>query len=240
MRKQPYIIFNNINSLDVKGIVVSKLPTPDSPERRVTKTQVVGRSGDLRILENDEHGQDVYNSLEKQVQITYYGNDYNFIKNWLKGTSFLTLSNEPDRYFRASIDNVIPFEKIIKAIHTATITFSCYPYAFLSQGDVPLIYNPSTTDWTTIIMNEYNLSLPHLKIYGSGDIGIKINDVETDFYSVDKYIECDTELQQCFKDTQNLGMNMSGEFPVLNEGQNVIEFTGNIKQVELTPKWRVL
>jgi phage-related protein len=35
-------------------------------------------------------------------------------------------------------------------------------------------------------------------------------------------------------------MNMGGEFPVLYPGENVIEFTGNINQVILTPRWRAL
>lgn len=235
-----YIIFNNINSLDIKDIIITELPLFDTTDRRVTKTQAPGRSGDLRILENDEFGQDVYDSIERNVKMTYLGTNYDLIKRWLRGTNKLFLSNQPDRYFKASIDNVIPFEKIIKAINNFTVTFSCFPYAYLKTGDVPISYTPTSTTWETIIMNEYDLSLPHLKIFGQGDIGVMINGVETDFYSVDHYIECDSELQQCYKENQNLGMNMSGEFPVLYPGENVIEFTGNINQVILTPRWRTL
>lgn len=235
-----YIIFNNKNSLDIKGLYINSLPTLDSPERRVTKTQVVGRSGDLRVIESDEYGEDVYNSIEKQVQITYVGSNYDLIKNWLKGTSNLILSNQPDRYWKASIDNTIPVEYIIEQVNTFTITFSCYPYAFLKVGDTPIIYTPTQNTWETIIMNKYNLSMPRLKIYGQGDIGVQINRIETDFYNVDQYIECDSDLQQCYRGTQNMGMNMSGDFPVLYSGENIIEFTGNIKEVQIIPRWRVL
>ena len=168
------------------------------------------------------------------------GTNYELIKKWLKGTGKLVLSNQPDRYFKASIDNSIPLEKIIEAIHNFTVVFSCFPYGFLKIADKPRVYNPTTTTWETIIMNEYDLSLPHFKIYGQGDIGLLINGVETDFYAVDQLVECDSDLQQCYKGNQNLGMNMSGEFPVLYPGKNVIEFTGNIKQVILTPHWRTL
>lgn len=233
-----YIIFNNKNSLDIKGLYINSLPTLDSPERRVNKQQVVGRSGDLRVIENDEYGNDVYNSIEKQVQLTYLGTNYDLIKKWLRGTSNLTLSNQPDRYWKASIDNTIPVEYIIEAVNTFTITFSCYPYAFLKTGDTPIIYNPTQNTWETIIMNEYDLSLPHLKIYGQGDIGIMVNGIETDFYSVDDYIEVDSDLQQCYKGTQNMGMNMSGKFPALYPGKNIIEFTGNISKVAIIPRWQ--
>lgn len=239
MIKQSYIIFNNINSIDIKDIIITELPTPDSPARRVTKVQVAGRSGDLRIVESDDNANDVYDSIEKNVKMTYLGTNYDLIKKWLRGTNKLILSNQPDRYFKSSIDNLIPLEKIIQAVHNFTITFSCFPYAFLKIGDKPIVYNPTIKTWETIIMNEYDLSLPHFKIYGQGDIGVLINGVETDFYSVDEYIECDADLQQCYKGSQNLGMNMSGEFPALNEGKNVIEFTGDITKVILTPHWRI-
>ena len=241
MSKPLYFIFNNINSLDVKQLnIINTLPQPNSPSRRVTKVNVVGRSGELRIQETDEYGSDVFDSIEKPITVCYTGNDYDLIKKWLRGTSNLILSNQPDRYFRASIDNIIPIEQVSRRMRNFTITFSCYPYTFLTQGDKSLIFKPMTADWSTIIMNEYELSLPHIKIFGHGDIGIKVNGVETDFYFVDQYIECDSDMQQCYKDKQNMGMNMSGQFPVLYPGKNVIEFTGNIQEVQLTPHWRTL
>ncbi|MCR3760426.1 hypothetical protein KYB31_15720 [Clostridium felsineum] len=240
MRKKPYIIFNNINSLDIDGVVITQLPLPDTPERRVNKQQVPGRSGDLRIVQSDLYGEDVYESIEKEIKMTYMGDDYDSLKQWLRGTSKLHLSNQKDRYWRASIDNKIPFEKIIKLIGNCTITFSCFPYAFLTNGDVPLEWTPTSNTWKTIIMNKYDLSLPNLKIFGQGDIGMRINGVETDFYSVDQLIECDSELQQCYKGNKNLGINMSGEFPALYPGENVIEFIGNIQKVIITPRWRTL
>lgn len=240
MFNQPYIIFNNINSLDIKDLIVSELPTPDIASKRVTKTQVVGRNGDLRILQPDVYGYDTYDSVDRTVKLSYLGKNYNVISNWLRGTGKLIYSNEPDRYWKASIDNVIPFEKVIRQMYNFTVTFSCFPYAYLNIGDEDIVYMPTENVWETIIMNDYDISLPHIKIFGQGDIGILINGVETDFYSVDGYIECDSELQQCYKDIQNLGSNMSGQFPALYPGKNVIEFTGNINKVLLTPRWRVL
>ncbi|SMC19296.1 Phage-related protein [Clostridium acidisoli DSM 12555] len=238
-RKPLYFTFNNICSLDVKDLyIVNTLPMPNSPNRRVTKTQVSGRSGNLRIIETDDFGQDVYDDIDKSLTLCYKGDDIDFIKRWLRGRGNLILSNQPDRYFKASIDNILSIEKIIRTMNNFTIIFSCFPYAYLNTGDIPIIYTPTENTWETIIMNEYDLSLPHLKIYGQGDIGVMVNGVETDFYSVDGYIECDSELQQCYKGNQNLGMNMSGNFPALYEKENIIEFTGNISKIELTPHWR--
>ncbi|WP_035795181.1 hypothetical protein [Clostridium akagii] len=238
-----YITFKDICSLDIKGVYIQTYPLPDasSPSRRVTKTPVAGRNGNLRILESDDYGQDVFDSIEKSIDILYKGDNLDLMKNWLRGNGKLILSNASDRYWKASIDNIISIDKLlINNLRTFTVVFSCFPYAFLKFGDTPIVYNPTTTTWETIIMNEYDLSLPHFKIYGQGDIGLLINGVETDFYAVDQLVECDSDLQQCYKGNQNLGMNMSGEFPVLYPGKNVIEFIGNIKQVILTPHWRTL
>lgn len=239
---EDWIIFNGINLLDIPGMYVQTdgLPPPPSADARVDKQQIPGRSGDLRIVQSDLNGELVYDPIELDTHLAYIGKDYGRIKSWLKGTSNLILSNQLGRYYRASVDNKIPFEYLMEAVHQFTVTFSCFPYAFLTSGDVPLEWAPTSTNWKTIIMNNYNLSLPHLVVYGQGDIGIMVNGVETDFYSVDQYIECDSELQQCYKGIQNLGMNMSGEFPALYSGKNIIEFTGNIQKVILTPRWRSL
>ena len=236
-----YIIFNNLCSMDVEGFSIEQfLPGLDTPTRRVIKTPVAGRSGDLRILES-QYGEDVYETLEKPIGFSYKGDNINLVKKWLRGDGKLLLSNNPDRYWKASIDNTIPITTLLNSkLRNFTVVFACFPFAFLTIGDTPIVYNPASTIWETIIMNDYDLSLPHLKIYGQGNIGLLINGIETDFYSVDGYIECDSDLQQCYKGTQNLGSNMSGQFPVLYSGKNTIVFTGNISKVVLNPHWRTL
>ncbi|URZ06493.1 hypothetical protein [Clostridium felsineum] len=239
----PYLIFKDINSLDIKELYIQTFPLPEPgiETRQVSKIQVPGRSGSLRLRESGIYGEDTFGDTEVSITILYRGNNIDFISRWLQGDGKLILSNHTDRYLRAHIDNAIPIEKLlVHNFRTFTVTFTCYPYAFLSSGDVPLEWTPTSSTWKTIIMNKYDLSLPNLKIFGQGDIGMRINGVETDFYSVDQYIECDSELQQCYKGSQNLGMNMSGEFPALSHGKNEIEFTGNIQKVILIPRWRTL
>jgi phage-related protein len=237
-----YFIFNNVNSLDIKGLtVLDDFPQPNAPNRRVVKTPIAGRSGDLRVLQNDDYGADVYDSIEKTITVCYKGNNFDLIKNWLRGDGDLLLSNQPDRYFKASIDNIISITQLSKQIKTFSITFSCFPYAFLKVGKTPIIYTPGAAQsWQTILNNDYDAALPLIKIYAAGDVGILINGVETDLYSIVDFIICDSEIQECYNGAQNLGMNMKGQFPIIGPGSNTIIFTGNIKQLELTPRWRIL
>jgi len=238
-----YIIFNGICSLDIPGLYIEQyLPSPDIAQRRVTKTPVAGRSGDLRILQS-YNGQDIYESIEKSIGFSYKGDDLDTVKNWLRGDGNLILSNTPDRFWKASIDNTIPIAALLNTnMRNFTVVFSCYPYAFLNSGIIPIVYNPDATfaPWETIIMNDYDIALPHFLIAGSGDVGLLINNVEVDLFSLVDYIEMDSNLQQCYNGINNLGMNMAGDFPILNQGQNIIEFTGAITRVEITPNWRKL
>ena len=59
--------------------------------------------------------------------------------------------------------------------------------------------------------------------------------------NVDEYIEIDSELMNCFKDTVLKNDTVTGEgFPVLKPGENSIACTGNVRRVEVIPRWRCL
>ena len=58
---------------------------------------------------------------------------------------------------------------------------------------------------------------------------------------VDEYIEIDSELMNCFKDTVLKNNAVTGEgFPVLKPGENTIACAGNVRRVEVIPRWRCL
>lgn len=235
-----YIIFKHKNSYDIQGLFIAELPAPSSPTPRTSKIVVPGRSGNLRGLELSGNKQVIYDEIEKDVKFAYVGENYDMIKRLFRGSGELVLSNQPDRFFKASIDNVIPFDMLMKSVHTFTISFSCFPYAYIIEGQKDLVFTPTTTEWGTLINNIYDNSLPLITIYGNGDIGLKINDKEVVFKSVDGFITCDSELMQVYKDGVNLGSNMVGDYPVLEYGMNEIQFTGDISKVTIKPCWRTI
>ena len=232
-----------MNTFNFKGIdcskykiLLEKMPSRPTSAKRVVYLDIPGRDGHLIY----DDGSLLPTPILVECSIMdVTQSDLRKIKQWLSGSGNLIFNDEPNVYWRARLDLQLDFVKPLKLLHEFILTFDCFPYAFLKIGDKPLVFNPTATLWEAILMNDYNVSLPHIKIFAQGDVGLLINGIETDFYSIDHLIEVDSELQQCYKGTQNLGMNMSGDFPILNEGRNVIQFTGNIQQVQIIPHWRL-
>ena len=45
---------------------------------------------------------------------------------------------------------------------------------------------------------------------------------------------------ECYKDKENLNYRMYGEFPILNNGENTIDISGNIEKIIIKSNWRCL
>ena len=83
---------------------------------------------------------------------------------------------------------------------------------------------------------------PYLKIYGSGDGILVIQNSEGnklwEITDIDEYIEIDSEEMNCFKNTELKNSCVSGDgFPELVSGNNSISFEGGITRIEIIPKW---
>lgn len=58
------------------------------------------------------------------------------------------------------------------------------------------------------------------------------------FAGVDEYIEIDSERMNCYKGTVLKNDILSGEgFPVLKPGMTTIACAGNVRRIEVIPRW---
>ena len=57
---------------------------------------------------------------------------------------------------------------------------------------------------------------------------------------VSEYVQINSALLECYKDTDPLGDKMSGSFPLFVPGSNKITLSSTITKVELIPNWRFL
>lgn len=56
--------------------------------------------------------------------------------------------------------------------------------------------------------------------------------------AIDEYLEIDSELMNCFKNTDLKDDMVADEgFPVLKPGENLIACTGNVRRLEIVPRW---
>lgn len=164
------------------------------------------------------------------------------IKNWLydKANQYHDLADSYDDKFkrRAVFNNKLDISDEARKIGVFTLTFSCLPFRYLLAG-LEVI---NTTD-TITVRNPFNFSSkPYLKVYGSGEGTLVIQNEEGNkmwqFSGIDEYVEVDSELMNFFKGAELKNSSVSGYgFPLFAKGDNVLSFNGGITRLEIIPRW---
>ncbi|WP_251861038.1 distal tail protein Dit [Clostridium sp. Marseille-Q2269] len=258
-------IWKGIHSSE-KGLKIISLPDVTTPELRVEKVVVPGRSGDLTLTDNDYEGE------VKSVEFDYFNNNFDDIKTWLTGTGEVIFSNEPDRYYKARIINKIALDQVLKKFHSGIVQFDCQPFGY-SLNDSPIMKiteNNVTRNSKVIhplatlnysggnlvevnklpVINESNSmeiinpgtveSAPLITIYGYGNIDLNINNNIINLTNIQNHITIDSEIMDCYRDGQLFNNYMKGEFPTFKLGINKISWMGKIQRLEIKPNWRWL
>ena len=223
-----YFIFNNISSQDY--LTIKTLPSIFKAQKDINLIEVEGRSGFLT--------QDLgsYRGIVKSVEcIVKDLSQVDYICEWLDGSGEVIFSNEPDKVYKAVIVNQIELIKLVKTYHSFLVQFNCQPHKYSLQNDI------ITLESTGTIYNSGSaIALPIIKLFGTGSITLTINGNIVNLTNVVDYVTIDSELIDCYKDTQLLNNSMTGEFPVLEVGNNNISWTGTVSKIEIKPNWRYL
>lgn len=225
---EPYFIWKGQNSLD-KNIMVTKLPPHERAEANIDKKIVPGRDGFL--TENDG----TFAEILKPCECVLDEGNIDDVVAWLTGTDEVTFSNEPDKKYIATIINKIPLVKVIPTLHEFVVQFDCQPYAYDRENAlITLLTEDTVTNPGT------RASKPIIKVYGIGDIALTIGFRNVYLDDVVDYVTLDSVIEDVYKDTVLKNNDWSGDFPVLQPGDNTISWVGNVTKIEITPNWRYL
>lgn len=220
----PYFIFNDVNSKD-RGVIVNNLPPISKPERSFEEINVPGRNGNLYIDNK------CYNSFQYEITCTLMpGSNIRTIAQWLNGLGKLTICTELDKFYNVVIKNQIDFEQVYRVCNEFTIIFDVNPIAYsVREKELTLTNN------TQFIIKESTYEIkPYLKISGSGNITLTINNKSVVLKSIQEYIELDCELEEAFKENENCNSKVEcDEFPILIPGQNSISWIGTVSAIEI-------
>ncbi|SHF29576.1 distal tail protein Dit [Caloramator proteoclasticus] len=219
------------------GILITSRPTIPSPKRRVSYIDIPGRDSSLRYDEGTY--EDI--TIVAQCSITAENiiQKIDEITAWLlnSGESDLIFSFQNDKKYIAQVANSIEFKQVLRYSSKFIIIFNCRPFKYAVSNNVITI----TQNGTNLINPGTIYSLPKIYVYGSGDITLKINGNEIKINGLSNKIIVDCALYDCYDDDlNNLNSKVSGTFPVLKVGNNIIEWTGNVSKVEILPNWRWL
>ena len=228
------LIFNNICSEEL-GIIVVEGPPEVLAQEEYEEIIIEGRNGTL--IEN----KGTFPNVEKSFILTTIDLDQDIdliiekIKIWLfniKDNKLLYAI--PKRY------NIVKKVVIEEDIKTTFEEYGDFKIKFLCE---PFYYNLLEKDITitekgTKFYNKGDFnSNPKIVIYGTGDLQLTINDTTVQINNVDERVLLDSKLFLCLdKDNNNKSIDMIGNFPTLDIGENTITWVGNITKLDISPR----
>lgn len=232
----PYFIFKDKSSLEIDLYILEKSNVKGA-ERDIEYQSVPGRDGDLVIDNGRYKNVNISYKLEMLASSdTEFLSNVKTLKNTLlseSGYFYLWDTYDPYYFRKASFVGGLEIDQENRK-NTCSISFNCKPYKYLIAGQ-----NKITLTASGYISNtEYISSLPYIKITGSGDVTLSINDDDFVFTAVDEYIEIDSEIMNVYKNNVGQNAKMVGStFPNLESGANYIAWSGAVTSVEIIPRW---
>ena len=229
-----YFVFDEEDSRNY-GVYISGQAVFDAPARRGSQIQIPGRSGNLHL---DENSFDDLTLTYPAFIVREFDDNVRRLRNMLLSKKgFLRLSDSYNadefRLARYSGDfDVSPTAALKEG--RFDLEFDCHPQRYLLSGreTTTLTASGSITNPTLFA------SLPLIRIYGTGTVGIGSYSVKINTANV--YTDIDCDIQDAYKGTVNCNnyIELSGnKFPVLAPGANGITLGTGISRVEITPRW---
>ncbi len=213
------------------GLVVTHLDQRRRPEEQIETIEIEGRSGSLV----DRYGD--YKSYERKIEFVHMKQDNaREIHKWLSGKGILRTSEEQYGYFYADVVGELERKLAGSGKSILTTTFLVEPYLYLDAGknEIEITQQSKLYNIGSIYAD------PLIKVFGTGDGQILINSQVIQFSDIQDYLMVDAKLKIVHKDNLPAGRKMSGPFPILEEGENIVFFNGGITKLEITPRWREL
>lgn len=232
-----YIIFNNRNSYEDFKLL---LETPSIPvtNEDIEEVEVEGRSGTVTINKGTYPNKIIplEFSLKREYNedIVVFYERLQIIEEWLDyiGNNDLILYLKPNRKYKIKRIEKEDIEPQNQVFAQFGVKFICEPFMY-EIHEYPLIL----TSHETLFYKGTVPGEPNIKIYGSGNIQLTINNETIQINNVNEYVELDSKLLLCLnKDKTSKSRDMIGHFPLLTKGINNISWTGNVSKVEILPR----
>lgn len=238
--KLPYLFFKDHSSLEYYLLIQEK-GSYNGAARDITYTSVAGRSGDL-ITDNER-----YNNITIPYTLALLNTSpFTFaqlsqlIKKWLlieQGYFKLWDTYDKNYYRLASYSDEVNIEQELRELGSLSLSFNCKPFKYSFEGEKTI----TLTAAGKIYNAEPFESKPYIKIFGSGNVTIYINNNAYRFTDIDEYLEVDSELMNTYKGITPANNKKQGaDFPTFKPGDNSISWSGTVTRLEIVPRWCTL
>ena len=216
------------------GIFIEHRPVVAFPKRVIESIAVPGRSGNLLF----DTG--AYDNVTLTYQAAYKGNVRQVgvdIATWLYQHDYLTLTDTYDpSYFRKAVYvSPLNITDIINVAGRAAITFDCKPQRYLLSGLTAI--TPSSGD---DISNLYQPALPTISLTGDGVLTVGSRTVTISGNTGTLVLDSERQTAEVAGNNANSLITLSDGFPVLDNGDTTVSWTGTIANVSIVPNWWTL
>ena len=216
---------------------IASVPKRISPKRKGTTTPIAGTN---RVVVEMEDAWETYD----QPYTLFVGDGtedcvraaIDEVARVLNKTGWQTLSDDydPDYFRMAYFDNSFRVENRYTRLGKFDISFHCRPERFLVSGNIPLdvenggiLFNPTAFN-----------ARPLIHITGSGSGTLTVAGTTMSFTNIADYLNIDCDSQDVYRlPAENKNSLMTGDFPKLKSGDNLVAFTGGITTVTITPRF---
>ena len=232
-----YIIYNGKHSYEDFGLLIDHIILPSINEV-IEEIEIEGRNGTLTERKGyyNDRNITIQFSLKRKILEDFenFSSRLEEVMNWLRVfNKDLILYLNPNRTYKVKNISLGEVETDNAIFYNFEAIFTCEPFSY--------ILNEEMVEITTNNFNYYYKGTAHgemkLKIYGTGNIQLTINDEVVQINNVTDNVTLDSKLLLCLNsDGTNKSKEMIGNFPLLEKGINSISWTGNITKIELTPR----
>lgn len=239
------LTWSGYNSLTDFGVYISGAGEHNAAEADVTVYQIPGRNGDL-VISNDRY---------KNIEVRYpafiahgFAAKEQGVRNWLRSAvnyRDLTDTYDPTHFRKARPTGELEFSPVRPDGANFEIVFDCDPRRFLVSGDSFTTITGGS--WSDDNPTEFD-ARPQIAV-GDPENGMEIEVTDGDgrvttFTATDDHVGLviiDCETQDIYDDSTLANLNslftISGDFPSLSAGTNLITLTGNYSAASVRPRW---
>lgn len=231
-----YFFFNGARSID-KGLTIEYCPSVGTGQRVVEKISVPGRSGDL-VIDTGAYGNYIQPYeiwfKDKLRGTTRAARD---IAQWLlSGIGYMRLEDtyDPEVFRLAMFTGPFDVENWMLTHGRATLEFDCQPQRWLKTGQLPVAMQSGQS-----LINTWQPAKPLIQVTGTGDGTLVVGGSTISISDMTGTITLDSETEDAYSGTENLNNNVqvNGGYPILQNGETAVYFSGGITAVQITPRW---
>ena len=219
---------------------IAEAPKIIRPSRKMTTTPIPGSNRQVIEME------DAWESYEQVYKLFVGDGSQDSIQQGLSnvarilyktGWQVLIDDYEPDYYRLAYYAGPFDVDNKRTRVGIFDAKFVCRPERFLVSGDIPVVIPSGEAITNPTAFN----AKPLIKITGSGTGNLVVGDTTMTFTGIVDYLYIDCDRMDVYRlPSENRNNLMTGNFPVLKPGENIIAFTGGITACEITPKWWII